>query len=171
MGAALEIDLLRTFTAIAETGGFTRASEKVGRTQAAVSQQMQRLEGLVGFALFARARGGPPVLTPKGAYFLERARELVALNDDILLSIKTVPLDGLKLGTRRTGERSASLVVLPFQNGSGSPSQDHLARGIGGAVLGALSRMKWLRIVAGDSGVDMTSVRYSLSGYVVRDRG
>jgi len=52
----LEIDLLRTFVAVAETGGFTTASEVVGRSQSAVSQKVLRLEEIVGRRLFdARA--------------------------------------------------------------------------------------------------------------------
>ena len=60
MGSApgLDVDLLRTFAIIAEGGSFTRAAERVGRTQAAVSLQMQRLEALAGAELFVRTRGG-----------------------------------------------------------------------------------------------------------------
>ena len=43
---ALDIDLLRSFVLIAEGGSFTRAAERVGRTQSAVSLQVQRLESL-----------------------------------------------------------------------------------------------------------------------------
>ena len=54
MTAALDVDLMRTFAAIADAGSFTRAAERVGRTQAAVSLQMKRLEALAGCALFLR---------------------------------------------------------------------------------------------------------------------
>ena len=41
---SIETDVLRTFVAIADQGGFTRAGEMVNRTQSAVSMQMKRLE-------------------------------------------------------------------------------------------------------------------------------
>jgi DNA-binding transcriptional LysR family regulator len=44
MTALLDIDQLRTFIAIVETGSFTRAAEVVHKTQSAVSMQMKRLE-------------------------------------------------------------------------------------------------------------------------------
>ena len=50
----LDIDLLRTFIAIVDTGSFTRAAEEVGRTQSAVSMQVRRLEELTGRELFLR---------------------------------------------------------------------------------------------------------------------
>ena len=42
----LDPDLLRSFVLIAEEGSFSRAGERVGRTQSAVSMQMQRLEAM-----------------------------------------------------------------------------------------------------------------------------
>ena len=81
--ASLDPDLLRTFTLIADSGSFTRAAETVGRTQSAVSMQVQRLEALLGQTLFLRGRGGSVQLTPHGRYLLTRAREMLALNDAI----------------------------------------------------------------------------------------
>jgi len=69
---ALDLDLLRTLIAIAEEGGFTRAGERVGRTQSAVSLQLQRLEALVGRTLVARGKGGGIELTPHGTALVER---------------------------------------------------------------------------------------------------
>src|ERR1700722_15232155 len=59
MTAALDVDLMRTFAAIADAGSFTRAAERVGRTQAAVSLQMKRLEALAGCALSSAVRAPP----------------------------------------------------------------------------------------------------------------
>ena len=50
----LDVDLLKTFLAIADTGSFTRAAEEVHKTQSAVSMQMKRLEELLDRPLFAR---------------------------------------------------------------------------------------------------------------------
>ena len=46
MIATLDIDLLKTFIAIAEQGSFTRAADEVHKTQSAVSMQMKRLEDI-----------------------------------------------------------------------------------------------------------------------------
>ncbi|VVD95794.1 LysR family transcriptional regulator [Pandoraea horticolens] len=50
----LDLELLRTFVAVADARSFAGAGVRIGRTQAAVSQQMQRLEALVGVPLFRR---------------------------------------------------------------------------------------------------------------------
>lgn len=169
MTAALDVDLMRTFAAIADAGSFTRAAERVGRTQAAVSLQMKRLEALAGCALFLRSQGASPLLTSKGLYLLERARELVALNDDIVLCLKgPAPAVGVNDRSRRF---AASILVRPFGNMSGDPAQDYLARGISAATLGALSRMRWLRVIADDGGANTRGVRYALAGAVAREGG
>src|ERR1700733_3733053 len=66
--SALDIDLLRSFVLIAEEGSFTRAAERVGRTQSAVSQQIRRLESLVGHRLLERGSGAGAPLTPQGGF-------------------------------------------------------------------------------------------------------
>jgi len=55
----LDLDLLRTLVCIAEESSFTRAAHKVGRTQSAVTLQIQKLEALVGQPLVVRSKGGP----------------------------------------------------------------------------------------------------------------
>jgi len=77
----LDLTLLRTFVAAAELENFAQAAEKVFRTQAAVSQQMQRLEAVVGCNLFTRV-GRKKRLTDQGARLLEYARRIVKLNDE-----------------------------------------------------------------------------------------
>jgi molybdenum-dependent DNA-binding transcriptional regulator ModE len=79
----IDADLLRSFVYIAETGSFTRAAEIVGRTQSTVSMQVQRLESLLGRTLLARSKGGTVRLTPDGSRLLDRAKEMLALNDAI----------------------------------------------------------------------------------------
>lgn len=61
----LDLDLLRTFVAVADLNTFAAAAVAVCRTQSAVSQQMQRLEQLVGKELFAR-HGRNKLLTEHG---------------------------------------------------------------------------------------------------------
>lgn len=95
----LDLDLLRTFVAIAEEKSFTRAAERVGRTQSAVSLQMQRLESMLEQTLLDRGKGGTVDLTQRGQYLLVRAREILAMNDDILSSLRTAPVHGtVRLG-------------------------------------------------------------------------
>lgn len=97
--AGLDLDLLRSFVAIAEEGSFTRAANRVGRTQSAVSLQMQRLEGVLGQVVIVRGKGGSVELNQQGKYLLERARELLALNDDVMRSMRAAPVHGtVRLG-------------------------------------------------------------------------
>src|SRR5271166_6195212 len=84
---ALDLDPVRTLVFIAEEKSFTRAAERVGRTQSTVSLQVQRLETLVGHTLIARSKGGGVELTAHGEELVERGRALLALNDDILQSL------------------------------------------------------------------------------------
>ncbi len=74
--------LLRAFLAVAETGGMTKAGRLLHLTQAAVSQQVKRLEELLGHQLFLRDRAGLP-MTPAGERLLPRAQRLLALHDEI----------------------------------------------------------------------------------------
>ncbi|MDB5381642.1 MAG: DNA-binding transcriptional regulator, LysR family [Rhodospirillales bacterium] len=79
----LDPDLLRAFVLIAEGGSVTRAAARVGRTQSAVSMQIKRLEEFLGKPLLMRnGRGLSP--TPHGAWLLDRARQVLALNDQIV---------------------------------------------------------------------------------------
>lgn len=96
----LDPDLLRAFVFIAEDGSFTRAAARVGRTQSAVSMQLQRLEAMLGQRLLTRGKGGAVQLTPHGQFLLARARELLALNDQIWASFRTPTVQGtVRLGT------------------------------------------------------------------------
>ena len=96
----LDPDLLRAFVFIAEDGSFTRAAQRVGRTQSAVSMQVQRLEAVVGERLLSRGKGGHVQLTPHGEFLLVRARELLTLNDQIWTSFRTPAVQGsVRLGT------------------------------------------------------------------------
>jgi DNA-binding transcriptional LysR family regulator len=62
--------------------------------------QMQRLEAMLGRRLLDRGRGGQVGLTQHGAMLLERARELLALNDQIWASFRTPVVQGrVRLGS------------------------------------------------------------------------
>ena len=79
---ALDLELLRTLMFIAEEASFTKAAERVGRTQSAVTLQVQKLKALVGQPLVVRSKGGPVELTPHGSALVESARAMLKLNDE-----------------------------------------------------------------------------------------
>lgn len=79
----LDLDLIRSFAAVVDLGSISAAARKVGRSQSAVSLQMDRLAESVGFSLLER-RGRAVSPTPRGAAFLEDARRLLDLNDRVL---------------------------------------------------------------------------------------
>ena len=72
----LEPERLRAFVAVAETGSFTRAAERLRLTQPAVSTQVRRLEEAIGRLLFER-RSSSVHLTHDGEAMLAYARELL----------------------------------------------------------------------------------------------
>ncbi|MEM7643941.1 MAG: LysR family transcriptional regulator [Pseudomonadota bacterium] len=94
----MDIQLIRTFLAVADTGSFVSASARLFVTQSAVSLRVQRLEDQLGRTLFDRSRAGA-VLTTAGSAFepyalsllrlWEEARQRVAVPDgfDRTLSI------------------------------------------------------------------------------------
>ena len=94
----LDIDQLRTFVAIADTGSFTRAADIVHKTQSAVSMQMKRLEERVGRAVFERDGRGTR-LTDEGDRLLDYARRIVRLNAECIASFNDQELTGrVRLG-------------------------------------------------------------------------
>lgn len=78
----VDLDLLRTFQAVVETGSFANAAEQLGCTQPAVSLQVKRLETLFGQTLVERAR--PARATEPGQTVLGYARRMLRLNDELL---------------------------------------------------------------------------------------
>jgi DNA-binding transcriptional LysR family regulator len=77
-----DFDLLRTFAAIVDSGGFTRAAERVGRTQSTVSLQVKKLEDRLGRRVFEREPGRELRLTPDGEILLTYARQMLRLGDE-----------------------------------------------------------------------------------------
>src|SRR5690606_19024612 len=75
----LDLDVLRTFVAIAETGSFTTAAAAVYRTPSAVSMQIKKLEDILGRSVFSRDARSVS-LTTDGEMLLGYARRLLAIN-------------------------------------------------------------------------------------------
>lgn len=82
----LQIDLLKTFLAIIDTGGFTNASQVVHRTQSAISMQVKRLEDSIGQPLFERI-GRSFKLTTEGEVLVPYARRLLKLHEDAVAAM------------------------------------------------------------------------------------
>jgi DNA-binding transcriptional LysR family regulator len=77
----LDLDLLRSFVSVVDAGGFTRAGERVHRTQSTVSQQIKRLEEDIGQPLLVR-NGKDVTPTETGERLLSYARRLLSLAEE-----------------------------------------------------------------------------------------
>ena len=98
MAALIDVDQLRSFIAIAETGSFTKAAEVVNKTQSAVSMQMKRLEERLLRPIFARD-GRASKLTEDGQRLLDFARRIVKLNMETIAAFSDDELSGrVRLG-------------------------------------------------------------------------
>ena len=94
----LDVDLLRSFLAVAETGGFTTAGERLGRTQSAISVKIRRLEEILGRRVFARTSRSL-ALTADGELLLGYARRMLALHDETLRRFSEPEAEGeLRIG-------------------------------------------------------------------------
>jgi DNA-binding transcriptional LysR family regulator len=99
MSATLDLDQLKTFVAIAESGSFTRAADLVHKTQSAVSMQMRRLEERIGKPIFIR-EGRQSKLTEDGERLLGYARRMVRLSQETVAAFDDTGLSGsVRLGT------------------------------------------------------------------------
>lgn len=81
MARNLDLTALRSFAAVAEAGGVTRAAAQLNLTQSAVSMQLKRLEELLGLSLIDRSLR-QVALTAEGEQLLGYARRMLALNDE-----------------------------------------------------------------------------------------
>lgn len=94
----LDMTALRSFVAVADTGGVTRAAGMLNLTQSAVSMQLKRLEESLDLALLDRS-ARTISLTPTGEQMLGYARKMLKLNDEALSRLTATEFEGeLKLG-------------------------------------------------------------------------
>ena len=89
----LDVTTLRSFVAVAENGGVTRAAGFLHLTQSAVSMQLKRLEELLGVSLLDRT-GRTIALTAEGEQLLVYARRIVALNDELVTRLTDQAFEG-----------------------------------------------------------------------------
>jgi DNA-binding transcriptional LysR family regulator len=94
----LDTDQLRSFLAIVDLGSFTRASERVNKTQSAVSMHIRRLEEQLGCALFVK-QGRGAKLTREGEDLIEYARKIIHAEAGALAALSRKGLRGsVRLG-------------------------------------------------------------------------
>lgn len=90
----IDIDLLRTFVSIVETGSFTQSAQRLLRTQSAVSLQVKRLEDALGINAFER--GHKPVsITADGELLLAHAQRVLAANDAMVAQLLEPEVRGM----------------------------------------------------------------------------
>ena len=84
----LDMTALRSFVAVADAGGVTRAAGFLNLTQSAVSMQVKRLEDMLAVTLLDRS-GRQVGLTAQGEQMLGYARRMLSLNDEAFLRLTT----------------------------------------------------------------------------------
>ncbi|MEL6234655.1 MAG: LysR family transcriptional regulator [Pseudomonadota bacterium] len=89
----LDLTALRSFVAVAETGGVTRAAARLNLTQSAVSMQIKRLEELLAVQLLERAGRGVS-LTSAGEQLASGARRMLAINDETVARLTDDTMKG-----------------------------------------------------------------------------
>ncbi len=99
----MEIEFARTFLAVAETGSFLKAAERVHITQSTVSSRIKVLEDSLGLTLFDRKKTGV-ALTPAGLQFVRHAQSLVRTWERARLEVGLPP--GLEARFRVGGQYS-----------------------------------------------------------------
>jgi DNA-binding transcriptional LysR family regulator len=77
------IDIVRTVVAVSDSGSMSKAGERLGLSQPAVSSQMKRIQNLVGGELFRKTPNGS-VATELGKLVLQQARRMLEANDQML---------------------------------------------------------------------------------------
>lgn len=112
----LDMDVLRSLVAYCDRGTLALAAQEVGRTQAALSLQMRKLEEQVGEALFERG-SRRLVLTEAGEVVAGYARRILALNDEAQQAVRATRLSGqLRFGASQDfGEAWLPPVLAQFR--------------------------------------------------------
>ena len=105
----MDLGELQVFLTVAKEGSFSRAAERLYRTQPAVSLAIRKLEDSLGQPLFVR--GARPVrMTDAGTLLREYAERLINLRDEVKKSL--LELDGLKRGELALGVNESSIHAL-----------------------------------------------------------
>ena len=91
--ATLDIDLMKTLVAIAETGSVTAAAARVARSPGAISMQVKKMEETLGRTLFERSRRGME-LNANGELLLAYAKRMIILHRETLDAFRAPELSG-----------------------------------------------------------------------------
>lgn len=150
----VELRHLRAFLAVAETGSFTRAAERLGVTQPSVSVRIRELEAALGTQLFHRL-GQKTALSPEGRVFQPRAAMVMAKLSDACqsvqqgddsaaghVSVSIAPLLNVPLMPRTLGGLAAEhpgLTVTVIERSSDGVEHD-VESGVADVGVGILSR-------------------------------
>ncbi|PEA53048.1 LysR family transcriptional regulator [Bacillus pseudomycoides] len=102
----MELRHLKTFIIVAESGGFTRAGERLGYTQSTITNHIQLLEEAIGSPLFDRL-GKKVVLTEVGRHMLSYAQKILSLSNEALESSQ---MNGEPSGTIRIGANESLMI-------------------------------------------------------------
>ena len=106
----MDVKSLYTFIAVVDHGSFAEAADALELSASAISVQMRGLEADVDMRLFDRSRR-PPVLTQEGREFVIRAREVIAIWEDLSESLRRDANAGkLRIGAVHT----AVSTILPL---------------------------------------------------------
>jgi DNA-binding transcriptional LysR family regulator len=96
---SLDIRTLRSLISVVDTGSITETARRLGRTQPAISLQIQRLEDISGKILFSH-EGRRMHLTPDGDMVLAYAKSILRLHDELLSRLSSPEVQGhVVLGT------------------------------------------------------------------------
>ena len=114
--ADLDINLLRTFLTVQQTGGFSQAAKLLNRTQPAISLQIKRLESRIGSDVLERSRGGEVSLTATGITLAGYAHQILALHDEAISHFTTPRIkDSVRIGIlEELGHSRLPLVLRAF---------------------------------------------------------
>ena len=110
---SFDLNLIKVLVALIEARSVTRAAEKLGRTQSAVSNSLRKLRETMNDPLFVRTGGGL-VLTPKATQMEKQARTIINLTETLLSD--DAPFDpATAIGRFRIGapDRLGLPVILP----------------------------------------------------------
>ena len=105
----MDLGELQVFLMVAKEGSFSRAAERLFRTQPAISLTIRKLEEDLGQPLFVR--GARPIrLTDAGTLLREYAERLINLRDEVKKGLDE--LEGLKRGELSLGVNESSIHAL-----------------------------------------------------------
>ena len=111
--SAVELRVVETFLKVAETGSLSRAADRLGYSQSAVTMQIKQLEAELGCALFDRIPRGV-VLTDAGRTFAFHAHALIEAADTARACLSSADGEGALSGPLRIGSvESPAAALLP----------------------------------------------------------